>query len=616
MKKEKEKNRKAPFLTVIKDTLFALKLSFKYAPFACIVMLLSYLLDSVMYFITGTYALKYIIDSFEQGGISLENVAKTVLLMVLIPTVTQLVVDTIVDFAWNVGSIKIEVAINKMVFEKNTQVELSCFENPDFYDKYVKASADITMNVFSITYTVFFFFYTILNTCLYGSVLFTLDPVFIIFAIIPLFGSFFKKKSNELWHKHLTEDKVLHRRCQYTQRVFYSNEYAKEMRLTNAKSFMLKRYDEASDGRMNVVKKYGKKEMLLDILGNKISSILANPLAIAYAVFSALVGVPWGAPLGLGGCAIVINSVSELSNSFIQITNQYYRLHEKSLFVEDFREFIGYEPQIKENPDGIVPQVGTIKFENVSFKYFGSEEYVLKNINLELKSNEKIALVGHNGAGKSTLVKLLLRLYDVTEGRITLNGVDIRELRTKEYRNLFSVVFQDFKQIALPVSENALMRPFEEGDEEKIIEALKLSGVYNRIMELKDGYNTVLTKEFSEDGAVLSVGEGQKLAIAHAFLKNSPYIVLDEPTSALDPVAESQMYNNMMSIGQGKGMVFISHRLSSAVSADKIYMLDGGEVIESGSHLELMARGGKYADMFNKQAQNYVDIEGGDVDEE
>lgn len=616
MKKEKEKNRKAPFLTVIKDTLFALKLSFKYAPFACIVMLLSYLLDSVMYFITGTYALKYIIDSFEQGGISLENVAKTVLLMVLIPTVTQLVVDTIVDFAWNVGSIKIEVAINKMVFEKNTQVELSCFENPDFYDKYVKASADITMNVFSITYTVFFFFYTILNTCLYGSVLFTLDPVFIIFAIIPLFGSFFKKKSNELWHKHLTEDKVLHRRCQYTQRVFYSNEYAKEMRLTNAKSFMLKRYDEASDGRMNVVKKYGKKEMLLDILGNKISSILANPLAIAYAVFSALVGVPWGAPLGLGGCAIVINSVSELSNSFIQITNQYYRLHEKSLFVEDFREFIGYEPQIKENPDGIVPQVGTIKFENVSFKYFGSEEYVLKNINLELKSNEKIALVGHNGAGKSTLVKLLLRLYDVTEGRITLNGVDIRELRTKEYRNLFSVVFQDFKQIALPVSENVLMRPFEEGDEEKIIEALKLSGVYNRIMELKDGYNTVLTKEFSEDGAVLSVGEGQKLAIAHAFLKNSPYIVLDEPTSALDPVAESQMYNNMMSIGQGKGMVFISHRLSSAVSADKIYMLDGGEVIESGSHLELMARGGKYADMFNKQAQNYVDIEGGDVDEE
>ncbi|MBR2444554.1 MAG: ABC transporter ATP-binding protein [Clostridia bacterium] len=616
MKKEKEKNRKAPFITVIKDTLFALKLSFKYAPFACIVMLLSYLLDSVMYFITGTYALKYIIDSFEQGGISLENVAKTVLLMVLIPTIIQLVVDTIVDFAWNVGSIKIEVAINKMVFEKNTQVELSCFENPDFYDKYVKASADITTNVFSITYTVFFFFYTILNTCLYGSVLFTLDPVFIIFAIIPLFGSFFKKKSNELWHKHLTEDKVLHRRCQYTQRVFYSNEYAKEMRLTNAKSFMLKRYDEASDGRMNVVKKYGKKEMLLDILGNKISSILANPLAIAYAVFSALVGVPWGAPLGLGGCAIVINSVSELSNSFIQITNQYYRLHEKSLFVEDFREFIGYEPQIKENPDGIVPQVGTIKFENVSFKYFGSEEYVLKNINLELKSNEKIALVGHNGAGKSTLVKLLLRLYDVTEGRITLNGVDIRELRTKEYRNLFSVVFQDFKQIALPVSENVLMRPFEEGDEEKIIEALKLSGVYNRIMELKDGYNTVLTKEFSEDGAVLSVGEGQKLAIAHAFLKNSPYIVLDEPTSALDPVAESQMYNNMMSIGQGKGMVFISHRLSSAVSADKIYMLDGGEVIESGSHLELMARCGKYADMFNKQAQNYVDIEGGDVDEE
>ncbi|MBQ7907062.1 MAG: ABC transporter ATP-binding protein [Clostridia bacterium] len=616
MKKEKEKTRKAPFLTVIKDMLFALRLSFKYAPLACIVMILSYLLDSIMYFVTGTYALKYIIDSFEAGGISFENVVMAVLLMVLIPTITQLVVDTVVDFAWNVGSIKIEVAINKMVFEKNMKVELSCFENPEFYDKYVKASADITTNVFSITYTVFFLFYTILNTCLYGSVLFTLDPVFIIFAIIPLFGSFFKKKSNELWHKHTTEDKILHRRCQYAQRVFYSNEYAKEMRLTNAREFMLKRYDDASDGRMNVVKKYGKKEMLLDILGNKISGILANPLAIAYAVFSALVGVPWGAPLGLGGCAVVINSVSELSNSFIQVTNQYYRLHEKSLFVEDFKEFISYEPKIKENLDGIEPQVGTIKLENVSFKYFGSDEYVLKNINLELKSNEKIALVGHNGAGKSTLVKLLLRLYDVTEGRITLNGVDIRELKTKEYRDLFSVVFQDFKQIALPVSENVLMRPFEDGDEQRVIEALKLSGAYDRIMELKDGYNTVLTKEFSEDGAVLSVGEGQKLAIAHAFLKNSPYIVLDEPTSALDPIAESQMYSNMMKVGDGKGMVFISHRLSSAVAADKIYMLDGGEVIESGCHSELMALGGKYADMFNKQAQNYIDIKGGDEDEE
>ena len=241
----------------------------------------------------------------------------------------------------------------------------------------------------------------------------------------------------------------------------------------------------------------------------------------------------------------------------------------------------------------------------------GSDKYVLKNINLELKGNEKIALVGHNGAGKSTLIKLLLRLYDPTEGKITLDGVDIKDIKMKGYRDMFSVVFQDFKLIALPVSENVLMRPPKQGDEEKIEQALKLSGAYDRIMELKDGVNTVLTKEFSEDGAVLSVGEGQKIAIAHAFIKDAPYIILDEPTSALDPVAESEMYKNMMKVGENKGMVFISHRLSSAVGADRIYMLENGEVIECGTHKELMALDGKYADMFKKQAQNYVDIEKG-----
>ena len=181
---------------------------------------------------------------------------------------------------------------------------------------------------------------------------------------------------------------------------------------------------------------------------------------------------------------------------------------------------------------------------------------------------------------------------------------------------MFSVVFQDFKLMALPVSENVLMRPRIEGDEERIIDALKKSGAYERVMELPNGIETILTKEFDENGAVLSVGQSQKLAIAHAFLKDAPFIILDEPSSALDPVAESEMYNNMMQAGENKGMIFISHRLSSAVGADRIYLLENGEVAECGTHTELMAKNGKYADMFKKQAQNYVDIEeGGEADE-
>ncbi len=604
-KQKKEKKKRVPFKVVMRDSFASLKICFKHSPFGCTIVLISYLIDALISFSSGTYALKYIIDSYEDG-IEFSEVAWAVIFLVAIPALCQLIVDFVVELSWGVGSLKISTAIHKSIFKKNTEVELACYENPEFYDKYVKASCETANNMFNVTFTFFYLLYTLLNTCLYGSLLFTMDPVFIIFAIIPLLGSFFKKKSNILWHKHSSEDRVLHRRCQYAQRVFYSSDYAKELRLTNSKAFMLQRYEEASDGRKDIVKRYGRKEMLLDILGNKISSILANPLAIAYAIFMTLVK----GTLGLGDCAVVINSVSSLSSSFIQITNQYYSLHEKALFIEDYYDFMKYEPKIKDKENAITAKAGTLKLENVSFKYFGSDDYVLKNVNLELKKNEKIALVGHNGAGKSTLIKLILRLYDPSDGKITLDGVDIKDLSVKEYRDLFSVVFQDFKLIAMPVFDNVLMRPRQDDDEQKVIEALKLSGAYDKIMSLENGVETLLTKEFSENGVVLSVGESQKLAIAHAFVKGAPYIILDEPTSALDPVAENEMYENMMSMGKDKGMIFISHRLSSAVSADRIYMLENGEVIECGTHYELMTQNGKYADMFKKQAQNYIDLEG------
>ncbi len=602
--KENPKEKKFSFAKVMSNTAFALKVCFKYNTVGSIIQVIVQTVSCLLAFITNTYLLKYIIDSYA-GGLGFEAVAKTVIILIVVPTSINMVLNFLLEFVWSVGAYRLIRKIDEGLYKKNISADLARFEDPEFYDKYEKASSDMTMYIFRSFYRVVYLFSSVLNTILYGGLLFTMDPVFIIFALIPLVGSFFKKKSNVLWHKHTTEDKIVHRRCQYVQRVFYSNEYAKEMRLTNAKNFMLNKYDEASDGRREIVKKYGKKEMLLDILGSKISDIIANPLAIAYAVFRTIVT----GTLGMGDCVVVINSVSQLSNSFIGFANHYYEMHGNALFIEDYREFMRYEPKIVDKPDATEAKCGTLKLENVSFKYFGSEDYALKNINIEVKKNEKIALVGHNGAGKSTLVKLLLRLYDPTEGNISLNGENIRDIKVKSYRDMFGVVFQDFKIMALPVIENVLMRPRRPGDTEKVEEALKLSGVYDRIMELPNGMETVLTKEFSEDGAVLSVGEGQKIAIAHAFVKDAPYIILDEPTSALDPVAESEMYNNMMEIGKDKGMIFISHRLSSAVAADRIYMLENGEIIESGTHAELMAQNGKYADMFRKQAQNYVEAE-------
>ncbi|MBO5313370.1 MAG: ABC transporter ATP-binding protein [Clostridia bacterium] len=604
--KEKDK-KKLSFKMVFKDCAYAIKMVATTSPIAFLLRFLLEVVNTASSFIVGTYVVRYIINSFETG-LDFKSVALSAVVMIAVPLGLQLIINPLITIVEDVSYVKVEKKVLTRLYDKCTEVELACFENPEFYDKYVKATNEITWRMWSLTWTVTNLFGAIIGMLLYGSLLFTMDFVFIIFAILPLFGTFIKRKANVLWHKHTTEDREHHRRAQYAQRVFYSGEYAKELRLSNARELLLERYEKASDGRVEVVEKYGKKEMLLELAHTGLQTIITNPLAIAYAIFRTVVT----GTLGIGDCAVVINSVSSLTGTFTQITDRYFKAHEHALFFEDFRGFMEYEPRMKDKENAVSPKVGAIKLENVSFKYDGSDSLVLKNISMEIGKNEKIALVGHNGAGKSTLVKLLLRLYDPTEGEITLDGVKLDEIRLKEYRALFSVVFQDFKTISLPVVENVLMRPREDGDEEKVIQALRNSGVYERIMELPKGIETMLTKEFDEDGAVLSVGQAQKVAIAHAFVKNAPFIILDEPSSALDPVAENEMYNNMMKAGEGKAMIFISHRLSSAVSADRIYMLEHGEVVESGTHSELMRLNGKYADMFKKQAQNYVDLQDGE----
>ncbi|MBQ8393005.1 MAG: ABC transporter ATP-binding protein [Clostridia bacterium] len=607
VKKEKDKKDKVKFGTVMSDAWYAVKMIMKVSPMCFILMLFESVISQVLTFFTSTYVLRYVINSFE-SGLDFKTVALAVLAMLAIPMLASAIIGPIQTMFNVLMFNKLERKMKILLVEKTSSMELSCYENPEFYDKYVLASRDIPYKLWDMTWYLTNLISTIVGMILYGTLLFTMDPLFIIFAIIPLFSTFFKRKGNELWHKHSNEDTIQHRRAQYTQRIFYSADYAKEMRLTNAKEFMLERYDEASDGRMDIVRRYGFKEMLIDVTTSSLTEVISNPLAIIFAVFRTFVSKA----IGIGDCAVVINSVNSLTSTFINITNRYYSIHGQALFFEDFKTFMAYEPKMKDKENALTPERGIIRLENVSFKYDGSDELVLKNVNISLGKNEKIALVGHNGAGKSTLIKLLLRLYDPTEGSVTINGIDARDCKAREYRSMFSVVFQDFKTLALPVFENVLMRPRMEGDEERVIDALKKSGVYDRIMELPNGIETMLTKEFDEDGAVLSVGESQKLAIAHAFLKNAPYVILDEPSSALDPIAESEMYSNMMKMGENKGMIFISHRLSSAVSADKIYMLENGEVIEWGTHKELMAKNGKYADMFRKQAQNYIDLEEGE----
>ena len=595
-----KKEKDISFKNVVGNNLNILKMIFKFSPMAFPTYLFISLIRVCGFFISGTYILNYVVSSFEVNKKFDELLIGIIILVVgsRIFAYLGILLNSLCDPYF---SAKIERGVKRVLYEKSRDVELSCYENPQFYDKYVKAAETIYDDVMAIMNNIISFFSSILSLVLYGTFLFTIDPVFIIFAIIPLLTTFVRRIASNLSYKHGVEDKIMNRRRHYAQRVFYMSEFAKEVRLTNAKNFMLKYYDEACEGRIDIIRRYGMKEVACSTFLDSFVDAFLNPLALIYAAYRTFVT----GDMTIAECVVIINSVGSITNALTGFLRQFQTARTQAMHINDYNVFMGYDVKIKSGE--IAPVASVLELKNVSFTYDGSDKKVLNNVNITVRPGEKIALVGHNGAGKSTLVKLILRLYDPTEGVITLNGSDIKSLKLKEYRDMYATVFQDCKPVALSVKENVIMGPSHNVSDERVIEALKNADVYEKICTLPEGINTPLTKEFYEHGAVLSGGESQKLALAHAFYKNSPFIVLDEPTSAMDPIAEYKMYERMAKLSENKGVIFISHRLSSAVVADRIYMLENGEVIESGTHKELMEQNGKYADMFRKQAENYTD---------
>ena len=250
-----------------------------------------------------------------------------------------------------------------------------------------------------------------------------------------------------------------------------------------------------------------------------------------------------------------------------------------------------------------------ITLKNVSFLYDGANDFTLKNINLTLKSGEKLAVVGLNGAGKSTLVKLICGFLDPTEGEVLLNGKDIRAYNRADYYRLFSAVFQDFSLIAGTVETNVAQK--EEGaNEARVKECIRLAGLEEKIGSLKDGIKTYVNRKVYDDAAEFSGGETQRLMLARALYKNAPVVVLDEPTAALDPIAESELYLKYNEMTKGKSSVYISHRLASTRFCDRIILIDGGVIKEEGTHEELLALGGKYAELFEIQSKYYREGDG------
>ncbi len=584
-----------------KNYIYMLKFISKHTPFMVFGYLFFDVLANLPWTLSNVVLLKYIIDVATEGK-NLYRVAVALALFVAFVVITNLCTTLFYEISMPKQKEKLYFAIYKTIYEKAAKMDYEAYDNPEYYNDLVLAMNSMNERAYSVLSNTQDILTNIIGVLTIGTVIVTIDPVCLIFvavcvAIMTPIGRLIAKVNVERTEAMTPLD----RKNLYFSRVFYLQDYAKELRLSGAGKMVESRYNQNILDRIKTISPYLTKQWKLYFCQESLPMTLLIYLGITLLMgYKAIVTKE----VGMGDFAATFNGAASISNSVFAITSQFaINIRENGLYVEKFRRFMNSKEKILSGTKTTVfKEPVVIKFENVSFKYPGTEKYVLKNINLEISPYKKIALVGYNGAGKTTLTNLLLRLYDVTEGLITINGVDIKEWDIKEYHRNFAAVFQDFSLFGATLGENVSMD--DSPDKEKAEDALTAASFDK---ELPHGTDSILLREFDDNGVSLSGGEAQKIAIARAFYKDCPFAVLDEPSANLDPVAEYSLNQSMAKAANHKTVIFISHRLSTTVMADEIYMLENGEIIEHGSHEELMALNGKYAYMFRLQAEKYTE---------
>ncbi len=606
----KEKPARQSAAVILKNSFFALGVIHRAAPGFLLVSGVCNALNGFRSALTNVLLLQYVVNSVQTGE-SFYTIGGVILACLAAQCVLNVVINCFSPWS-NVNvyvaknRLKIQRYVDKMLFEKARALDLEAYENPEEYDRYFKARDESLSHIMSVYYCFLQFAFRSTDISTSAAVLIGIDPLLAVFLILPAVSSVFYKRANDLNYESDLIKKKHRRSRDYALRSFYLADFAKEMRTGDFPSLMLARFRREAAAQDGVIRDYAPRLIALNYIAILLQEILLPLGAMAYAVWQALIT---GSIL-YGDCLVVINSISGVSWGIIALFQSVTDVMKQSRYIGNIRDFLDAKIRIADKPDAAPVRRGDLEFRNVTFTYHGADRPTLKNLSFKIADGEKVALVGQNGSGKTTIAKLMLRLYDVTEGEILYGGVNIKNLRLDEYRNAFAVVFQDFKNFAASAGENVLLHPMRTEDEPLVRTAMEKAGVAERIDRLPEGIHTRLTREFDETGVNLSGGESQKLSIARIYAKEASIAILDEPSSALDPIAEYKMYENMMDACRTRSVVFISHRLSSAVLADRVILLEHGQITEEGTHQALMERGGKYADMFRMQAEKYRESEG------
>lgn len=591
---------------MINNFIYAVKTSCKYNK-AFIISVLTFAFLSAILKMIGVYLPKIALEM-----VSLDVTVETMIIVLAIVGVIMLILSLItgkLDWVGGYEFDKIQYQLMGDYLEKTFTTDFKNMENPDFLDLTNRAKRALyyysgfhgyCMRMKGATVS-------ILTSVIAGIAIMSIHPVLVVILAVLSFVRYKEFNNTMEWSKKAFRNAMEgnYRKHYYLAETTRDFNYAKDIRLFGMAHWIENMWKDINNVFFKACKMHHNGWTMSEVRMSTYR-LIQNVL-----LYSALIYMVFRHGMSISNFVLYIGLVETFSIATSDMFGELVWMNMNKMQMDDFRTFMDWkedEPDAEKN-EGTITDIDLdsyeFVFENVSFKYPGHEKYVLKDLNLTIKAGMKLAIVGINGAGKTTLTKLLMRLYEPTEGRILLNGIDVKMYDRAAYYKIFAPVFQNIEVFAFPIWENVSMREREDTDMDLVNTALEHSGLDEKIKKYEKGVETQLLKIFDKEGIDLSGGERQRLAMARALYQDRGVIVLDEPTAALDALAEDRMYQEFNKMVEGKTSIFISHRLSSTRFCDRIILFEDGTVAESGTHDELMDKDGKYAQMYHVQAQYY-----------
>ena len=552
------------------------------------------------------YLMKEVINLFVMTTRNISGHRQSIhnfILLIITIFILQLIKSAIIkilDVCTSTHKDLIENYVNMQIMKKSISLDISYFDSPKFYNELINAKND-SQALQTLTWSTVNIIKSVIQIAAAVSILFGLFyifPVMLIALYIP--SIIIQKKFATIvynWTRGQTKEQRI---MSYINSILLDRKFSKDIRLLNICGELFNRYNsiwkEWFSSRLKITFRSGIWATLVSIIPQ------VGVVIIAFYVGIKIIN----GKLTIGDYSLYTGIVDQLSGGLLLLISSIVQIYDNNMRITHYSEFLSWKPNLILSGTKKPGEKPCIEFRNVSFKYPGNESYILKDLNLFIDGGEKVAFVGLNGAGKSTIIKIILRFYEPTEGEVYVEGVNIQNYEINELRRIFSVLFQDYSNYAFTARENISLSDLEnEADELRMKYACKMSGVDKLSIKWSKGLDSYLTKIFEDEGEELSGGEWQKIAIGRTFFHNGSIVILDEPTSSLDPEAEHKIFEHFADLCNDKGAIFISHRLSSVTMCDKIFVLEGGKVLESGNHKDLLKQGGRYSYLFNLQAEKY-----------